>query len=118
MEIIAYSLFAASIHYGFGRQASLITPQQRVKILQLQFAFRAAGPCAATFARLSTVYQLIKLSPSVVWKRFLWVIVGLLVASFLADELFGLLQCFPLSAAWDHTIPNSRCVHPRNRWII
>jgi hypothetical protein len=118
MEIIAYSLFAASINNGYGRQASFITPKQRVKILQLQLAFRATGPCAATFARLSTVYQLIKLSPSAVWKRFLWVIVGLLTASLLVDELFGLLQCYPLSAIWDHTIPNSRCLHPRKRWIV
>ncbi|KAH8719197.1 hypothetical protein GQ44DRAFT_568459, partial [Phaeosphaeriaceae sp. PMI808] len=118
MEIIAYSSFVASINNGFGRHASFLTPKLRVKILQLQLVFRATGSCAATFARLSTVYQLIKLSPSVVWKRSLWVIVGLLIVSLLVDELFGLLQCYPLSAIWNYTIPNSRCLHPRKRWII
>jgi len=118
MEIIAYSLFVASINIGYGRHDSFVTPKLRLKILQFQLAFRTAGPCAATFARLSTVYQLIKLSPSVVWKRSLWVIMGLLIASLLVVELFAFLRCFPVSALWDITIPNSRCLGPRQKWII
>ncbi|KAH8707192.1 hypothetical protein GQ44DRAFT_715913 [Phaeosphaeriaceae sp. PMI808] len=118
MEIIVYSSFAASINTGYGRHASFITPKPRVKILQLQLVIQTVGPCAATFARLSTVYQLIKLSPSVVWKRSLWVIVGLLIASLLIVDLFLVLRCYPVSAIWDKTIPNSRCLSTRKKWIF
>ncbi|KAH8730351.1 hypothetical protein GQ44DRAFT_673047 [Phaeosphaeriaceae sp. PMI808] len=118
MEIIAYSLFAASINIGYGRHASFIAPKQRIKILQLLLAIRTAGLCAATFARLSTAYQLIKLKPSVAWKRSLWVMVGFLITSFLVVSLFKVLQCRPVSAIWDKTTPNSRCLGSREVWII
>ncbi|KAH8724010.1 hypothetical protein GQ44DRAFT_684346 [Phaeosphaeriaceae sp. PMI808] len=96
-EIITYSLFAASINSGFGRHASFITPKMLVRILQLQLATRTLGPCAATLARLSTMYQLVIIAPSAAWKRLLWVLMGFMVPCFFASILFGVLQYRPIS---------------------
>ncbi|KAH7310348.1 hypothetical protein BKA65DRAFT_518896 [Rhexocercosporidium sp. MPI-PUGE-AT-0058] len=98
-ELVTFSLFAASINAGFGRHDVFITPQMHIKIMKLKLASVIAGPFASTFARVSTVYQMVTIAPSVAWRRSLWAMVGFLLAAFVAFDLSAALQCHPINWA-------------------
>ncbi|KAH7304816.1 hypothetical protein BKA65DRAFT_204332 [Rhexocercosporidium sp. MPI-PUGE-AT-0058] len=114
-ELVTFSLFAASINAGFGRHAVFLTPEMRIKIMKLRLACVITGPFASTFARVSTVYQMVTLAPSVAWRRSLWAIVGFLLAGFVPFDLSALLVCNPISTTWGKS---GHCLSPRGRLII
>lgn len=99
--IVAYSLFVASIHEGFGRNKQSLKHESIVNILRLLFFLKLIGNWGSTLSRLTIILQLLPFSASTAWKAVLWVIAALEVASLIAMTLHWFLQAKPLSANWD-----------------
>lgn len=96
-----YSLFAASIHEGFGRSIDSISPENAVHIMCMLFFLKGLCTSGATLTRLSIAMQLLPFRTSTVWKANLWGIISLEVVSLAAAILYWFLSVQPISANWD-----------------
>ena len=62
------------------------------------------------FIRLSILHLYIVIFQSPWFRRYIYVIIGLVIAVGLVGILGVLLQCQPFAFAWDKTIPGGHCL--------
>lgn len=98
---MAYSLFVASLHEGYGRHFQFLTYENIVNIWRFLFFMKLFGNSGVTLIRFSIALQLLPFSTAIAWKAALWGIVALEVASLFALILYKFLHVHPISANWD-----------------
>ena len=65
---------------------------------------------SVTCIKVGVAVQLLRFQSHRLWRLFLYVIIGFIVATSAAYVLFDLLQCIPLQTTWDLSITNKNCV--------
>ena len=66
--------------------------------------------CAMACIKSSVCLMLLKFERRRAWRIFLFAMIGVQVCFAIWNTLFILLECRPLTAAWDLTMPRSLCV--------
>jgi hypothetical protein len=68
------------------------------------------GLVALSCIKISVACLILKFLQNRIEKIFLYVLIGVLASTHFAFILVDLLQCFPLSSAWNLTIQNPSCI--------
>ncbi|KAI9820536.1 MAG: hypothetical protein M1832_003727 [Thelocarpon impressellum] len=111
LALVGMGLTFPEVYYGAGRHAHQLTPASIEKGMLLNFVSQPFYLWGTTFAKMSISLFLLRLTPVLGYKRFLWgLIVFMLVYTTVA--FFGLLfSCNPVSELWDAS-PEARCFNP------
>ena len=102
------------IHYGgAGRHTDYILatqPETYVTFNKIQYALVIDYPLAVTFPKLAIVAFLLRIFPQRSFRIACFVITGILVATVTANIVTCLVECIPLKALWDPSVPNAACL--------
>lgn len=104
------------VHYGGGKHAILLThPQTFGKIV---LAHLILYNPATALAKISILLLYRRIFPNPRLLIVLWT-VGAFVVCYCTAQFFVLLiQCRPIRAAWDPTVPNPTCIRVNTTYII
>lgn len=106
----------ASIHYGFGKHASVLGLHDTQQMIKWTFFSFTPSILAFTIPKFAVVSLLTRLLNPSRWHRvFLWVLVGTCQVAILGCAIILFAQCTPSAAQWDFSIENKKCWDP---WVL
>jgi len=98
---------------GVGRHIQYVQmhePQKLVPALKIKYAIAVLYISSFTFPKLSILYLYLEVfSASRRMRFFTYLLIGVVVATWISETLTSLLQCIPIAAVWDKTI-HGQCV--------
>lgn len=94
----------AQVHYGAGRHAAYLDPEVNRFGLKLNFASQPIYLWAIPIVKLSVGFFLLRISPSVYYKRILQGVMTFLMAYTFVSLMTLMLQCNNLAVLWDSRI--------------
>ncbi|KAH6671882.1 hypothetical protein B0J14DRAFT_82548 [Halenospora varia] len=65
--------------------------------------------CSIACIKISVAVLLLRFQQNTMWRMVLKVLIGVVVVTSTGSFIFNLLQCRPLAATWDTTIPGAKC---------
>lgn len=111
VEMTVFALLVAASYYGLGRHSFYVTPDNSERALHYMFTIMMLGLWAATLARVSIAYMLLRLDSSLAWRITLWVGIIIQIIAVLGTNICQLLQCSPLRSMWA-VVADARCWSP------
>jgi len=106
-------LLLISITYGVGRHNFYVKPDDLENAEKYLFLSQPPFAWALAFAKLSIIWMLIRIQRDhKLWTIFLYIMMVFVVLTSVTINAFQFSICKPLSAIWDHTIPNPVCMAP------
>jgi hypothetical protein len=94
-----------------GRHNFYVSPDDQKKAAHLAFAVQPLWGWSVVLAKISMAYMLLRIMRSKSWHTFLYVIIGIQLATGVGLMTVVLAQCRPMSGAWDPQ-PDSKCWSP------
>ena len=107
------------MQYGAGRHMFYIItdpklgPSALVLALKLNFVTQFTYVFALSFVKVSIGLFLLRLTPSGVYRKAIWCILGFVAFYTVAGSGALLAGCKPFAANFDRTIPGSSCYQPQ-----
>jgi hypothetical protein len=108
VESVVFPLAAAAVAIGLGRHSYYISAENVARIRMYTFYMGQFGVWASSLARISVACMLLQFEISNIWKRVLWLGIGIGLAVSLFQDIGGFGQCQPIAANWDAT-PIATC---------
>ena len=87
------------------------------EILKLSYVGTIVAAASLSAIKTSIALTLLRFLTSFYWRVFLWSMIALQGIYFIANTIWLLLECHPISAAWDPLAPPGACVS-RARQLI
>ncbi|KAK3400763.1 hypothetical protein B0T20DRAFT_152699 [Sordaria brevicollis] len=113
---ICVGMTIVSIHYGFGKHASVLDLDDMQQMIKWTFFSFTPSILAFTIPKFAVVSLLTRLLNPSKWHRvFLWVLVGTCQVAILGCAIILFAQCTPTVAQWDFSIENKKCWSP---WVL
>jgi len=111
VEMTVFALLVAASCYGLGRHSFYVTHDNSERALHCMFVIMMVGLWAATLARVSVAYMLLRLDSSHIWRITLWFGIIIQIVAVLGANICQLIQCRPLRSMWA-VVPDARCWSP------
>jgi hypothetical protein len=107
-------LLLIGIYYGVGRHDFYLTPDQLQNAEKFLFISQPPYAWALGFAKLSIIWMMIRIQRyQSIWPKFLYFTMVWVVLTSVTMNVFQFSLCKPLSAIWDHSVPNPVCLSPQ-----
>ncbi|KAI2780124.1 hypothetical protein F4815DRAFT_471263 [Daldinia loculata] len=104
LSLVGMGIVIAQVHYGAGRHAAYLDPEVNRFGLKLNFASQPIYLWAIPIVKLSVGFFLLRISPSVYYKRILQGLMTFLMAYTFVSLMTLMLQCNNLAVLWDSRI--------------
>ncbi|KAI1136431.1 hypothetical protein F5Y05DRAFT_108158 [Hypoxylon sp. FL0543] len=104
LSLVGMGIVIAQVQYGAGRHAAYLDPEVNRTGLKLNFISQPIYLWAIPMVKMSVGFFLIRISPSVVYKRIIQGVMIFLMAYTFACFMTLMLQCSNLAVLWDFTI--------------
>ncbi|TDZ51606.1 hypothetical protein CTRI78_v007501 [Colletotrichum trifolii] len=109
---LSCSFILAGVRDGLGHHNVALEQDKEISALMYQALATAAYVLDMLFIKLSIGLFLLRLSNSKVYNWILYVSLVVVTLWSAVIFLWNLFQCSPVTAQWDYTIPDSKCVSP------
>ena len=93
-----------SVHYGLGRHAVFLTPEQSNKALKYLWIAFCITPSAESTAKISISLMLMRITISARWKWFFYILIASSIIVTIGSLLDVLLSCKPVGLLWDSSL--------------
>lgn len=119
LSLIGFAIIIPEMHYGGGRHMfHIITspdlgPAALILALKLNFVTQFTYVFALSFVKVSIGLFLLRLTPSGVYRKVIWGIIGFVAFYTLGGSAALMAGCEPFAANFDRTIPGSSCYKPQ-----
>nr|ALM31974.1 decarboxylase_GME4319 [Daldinia eschscholzii IFB-TL01] len=104
LSLIGMGIVIAEVHYGAGRHAAYLDPEVNRFGLKLNFVSQPIYLWAIPMVKVSVGFFLIRISPSIFYKRVLQGVMIFLMAYTFVCFMTLVLQCKNLAILWDNRI--------------
>ncbi|KAF2786170.1 hypothetical protein K505DRAFT_260469, partial [Melanomma pulvis-pyrius CBS 109.77] len=104
-----FIVFLAMTRLGTGKHLWAVPMEDLLKIAHWQWYFTLLIIIGISFVKLSVAFFLLRIIHRPYYRRFLYVMIGVLVSLTLAWCGTLVFQCVPVSAAWNPTLAHARC---------
>ncbi|KAI8960345.1 hypothetical protein F5Y11DRAFT_330303 [Daldinia sp. FL1419] len=104
LSLVGMGIVIAQVHYGAGRHAAYLDPEVNRLGLKLNFISQPIYLWAIPIVKVSVGFFLIRISPSVYYKRILQGVMTFLMAYTFVCFMTLMLQCNNLAILWDNRI--------------
>ncbi|KAH7345827.1 hypothetical protein BKA66DRAFT_579304 [Pyrenochaeta sp. MPI-SDFR-AT-0127] len=109
-DLISWTLLMISTAYGLGHHNYYVSAAETMQAEKFLFISQPAFAWALACAKISIACMLFRLQTGIHWRRFLSVMIVVPFLTAITVNVFQLSLCKPLSAIWDHTIKNPKCI--------
>lgn len=94
---------ASSVHQGLGKHLHNLTQRQTTAALRMLWIGFCITPSAEALAKIAISIMLMKITVSIVWKRFFMTLIILMAIITVAIFFSVVFSCFPIQLLWDPT---------------
>lgn len=108
--ILAVAIDGVQVHYGFGKHASHVSPQNQIEVRRWNFALRVPILVGSGLSKISISLLLLRLLGNAAGRprRFLLHGINVFIAIYtLIDIINDVTSCNPTAKAWDFALPGS-----------
>ncbi len=99
-----------STAYGLGRHNYYVSAADLTQAEKFLFIGQPAFAWALACTKISIACMLFPFQTGICWKSFLYIIIVVQVLTAITNNVFQFGLCKPLSAIWDHTIEDAKCI--------
>lgn len=103
--------FLMAVLYHFGRGAENYVPDLSV-VGPIQVSMGILTMWAVNLIRISMCAMLLRLKSERFWRLPLGSLIFIQISLIVSSTCVLLAYCRPISAAWDHLVPNAKCIPP------
>lgn len=107
------NLYVMSI--GMGRHIYYLEPHNIPRAIKFSIFMAECCLWGNSATKVSVTIMLIRIHDGKVWRRCLYGLLTFLICQAIAACFWDLLQCRPLSALWDQSLPRDLCI-PREMY--
>ncbi|KAI5863698.1 hypothetical protein GGS23DRAFT_565004 [Durotheca rogersii] len=104
LSLVGMSIVIVQVHYGAGRHAAYLDPEVNRFGLKLNFISQPIYLWAIPMVKISVGFFLLRISPSMIYRRILQGTMVFLVAYTMVCFITLLLQCQNLAIIWDNRV--------------
>ncbi|KAK2760982.1 hypothetical protein FQN53_007824 [Emmonsiellopsis sp. PD_33] len=107
-----------AVVHGYGRHAVDLTKEERIMALKWFYVAQIFYKVVIALSKMSIIFLYLRVFYIEKYFRWACYFLNFLVASYgIAFILATVWQCHPLSAFWDHSIPNHHCINSHAFWL-
>ncbi|OAL34809.1 hypothetical protein AYO20_06004 [Fonsecaea nubica] len=107
----------AAVDYGYGRPFDLISKQQAEQALKCFFLLQIFYKLTINCTKLSMLFLYLRIFTDRIWfVRTCWILVALVIGACVSFTLSTILQCSPISRAWERWRIDASCVDIYALW--
>jgi hypothetical protein len=114
LTLCNYSLIIKTELVSGGKHTYYETPPQLKKTLYYSFFSLPIWVWSVSCTKISVLLMLLRIKQTPMWKRGIAVFITFVVLNGIAITLVQLLQCRPIKANWDISLPRSDCLAQDN----
>jgi hypothetical protein len=97
-----------------GRHTAYLSQPVLEKELFYSFLTLPLWVWSVSCTKISVLLMLLRIKQSTQWKRGIFAFIGFVLINAIAITIVQLVQCRPIKANWDVTIPRSACWNGQN----
>jgi rhodopsin domain-containing protein len=112
-DLLQWTLLLIGVGHGVGRHNYYVPPDATIQAEKFLFISQPPYAWSLACAKISIAFMLIRIQRDHrVWVIFLSIMIIFSALIAITMNSFQLSLCKPLSAIWDHTNPNAKCMDP------
>ncbi|KAI9681158.1 MAG: hypothetical protein M1817_002440 [Caeruleum heppii] len=114
LVLALFIIFSVLIFYGgSGKHAIVVGEARIIAGLQALYAFSLVYANVIMLIKISILLLYNRIFAIPKFRKWINACIGLFIAIQVSTAFVTMLNCIPIRAAWDKTIPNARCLDPR-----
>jgi hypothetical protein len=112
-DLVQWSLLLVGVGHGIGRHNYYVSPDETLQAEKFLFICQPPYAWSLAFAKISIAFMLLRIQRDRrAWVAFLSCMILFSVLIAITMNCFQLSMCKPLSAIWDHSIVDAKCMDP------
>ncbi|KAF2398790.1 hypothetical protein EJ06DRAFT_496547 [Trichodelitschia bisporula] len=117
LTAVQYGIFLQGIHLGVGRHVYYSKPASVTKAMRGVWIQLLLWTWSITLIKISIAVMLLRIRRDNPWRYWVYFLIGFVVSSAIVSTVLQFVQCSPVSAFWNPTVPGAKCWTPNKRRV-
>ncbi|KAK6717988.1 hypothetical protein SNK05_001161 [Fusarium graminearum] len=114
--VAVQTIMMVACNYGFGQHIKTLTPSDKIISLKLYYIAQIFYKLTMNLAKISMLLLYLRIFVHRWFRRCCFTLMGLVTCYMIASVTLSILQCYPISGAWDKSMPPT-CIDLEKFWL-
>ncbi|KAG8359118.1 hypothetical protein FVEN_g3247 [Fusarium venenatum] len=114
--VVVQAIMMVACSYGFGQHIKALTTSNKIISLKLYYIAQIFYKLTMNLAKISMLLLYLRIFVHRWFRRCCFTLMGLVTCYMITAVTLSILQCYPISGAWDRSIPPT-CIDLERFWL-